>query len=62
MNPITWAFGATIVSRMLSAYKKNKMGYESRIQISGGEMSKFIITFFLLYAWMWFWIGIIESI
>ena len=62
MNPITWAFGATIVSRMLSAYKKKNMGYESRIQISGGEMSKFLITFFLMYGWMWFWIGIIESI
>ena len=62
MNPITWAFGATIVSRMLSAYKKKYMGYESRIQISGGEMSKFLITFFLMYGWMWFWIKVIESI
>ena len=62
MNPITWAFGATIVSRMLSAYKKKNMGYESRIEISGGEMSKFLITFFLMYGWMWFWIKVIESI
>lgn len=61
MNPITWAFGATILSRLLSAYKKSK-GYESRIEISGGEMSKFLITFFLMYGWMWFCIGIIESI
>ena len=62
MNPVTWALGATLVSRMLSAYKKKKKGYESRIEISGGEMSKFLITFFLMYGWMWFWIKVIESV
>jgi len=61
MNPVTWALGATILSRLLSTYKKSK-GYESRIEISGGEMSKFLITFFLMYGWMWFWIKVIESI
>jgi len=61
MNPVTWAFGATILSRMLSTYKKSN-GYESRIEISGGEISKFLITFLLMYGWMWFWINVIESI
>ena len=61
MNPVTWALGATILSRLLSTYKKSK-GHESRIEISGGEMSKFLITFFLMYGWMWFWIKVIESI
>lgn len=62
MNPITWAFGATLVLRMLSSYKKKKKGYESRVEISGGEMSKFLITFFFMYGWLWFWFGIIKSI
>ena len=62
MNPVKWAFAFTVLSRLISELKKRNTGIPSSINISGGEFSKFLITYFVFYLWMSFCIFIIELI
>ena len=59
MNIVEWTFMFTLLSRFISLSRYKRLGTESRIQISGGEVSKFILTFFFLYCWNAFWFTII---
>ena len=60
MSIIEWTFAATVLSRFISLRRQTKRGEPSRINVSGGEISKFIITFFLLYLWNAFWFTILS--
>lgn len=60
MNIVEWTFAATLLSRFISLRKQTKRGEPSRISVSGGEISKFIITFFILYLWNAFWFTILN--
>ena len=55
MGAIEWAFAGTLLVRFISLRKQRLRGEPSRVQISGGEISKFMLTFFFLYIWNSFW-------
>ena len=59
MSIIEWTFMCALLSRMISLYRYRKNGTQSNIQISGGELSKFLITFFVLYLWNALWFTVI---
>jgi hypothetical protein len=62
MSLLEWTFAATLISRFIALRRVAKSGEPARIQISGGEISKFMLTFVFLYIWNAFWFRLIESI
>ena len=62
MSIIEWTFAATVLARALSHWRYATRGETSRIEISGGEISKFILTFFFLYCWNAFWFTVIAML
>jgi len=55
MEALEWAFAGTLLARFISLRRQRLRDEPSRVQISGGEISKFMITFFILYCWNAFW-------
>ena len=59
MSIVEWTFAATLLARFISHYRQTKRGVPSRINVSGGEISKFLLTFVFLYIWNAFWFTIL---
>lgn len=59
MSIVEWTLAGTLLARAISHYKYAKRGEPSRIQISGGEISKFLLTFVFLYIWNAIWFTVI---
>jgi len=62
MGAIEFAFAGTLLVRFISLRRKRLRDEPSRVQISGGEISKFLITFFFLYCWNAFWFRILGGL
>ena len=59
MSIVELTFAGTVLARAISHWRHARRGESSRIQISGGEISKFLLTFVFLYCWNAFWFTII---
>lgn len=62
MSIVEYTLLFTIISRFISHARYRRLGTQSNIQISGGEISKFILTFFFLYCWNAVWFTIIRML
>lgn len=60
MSILGWTFAATLLSRFIALRRIAKSDEEPRVEISGGEISKFMLTFVFLYIWNAVWFTIFN--
>ena len=60
MGILGWTFAATLISRFIALRRESKLDEETRIKVSGGEMSKFLLTFVFMYIWYAVWFTILQ--
>jgi hypothetical protein len=62
MEALEWAFAITLITRFISLRRQKTRDEPSSVHISGGEISKFLITFFFMYCWYGFWFRILGGL
>jgi len=60
MNLIAFTFAGTLISRFIALRRREKSGEEPRIQVLGGETTRFLLTFIFLYIWNTIWFALIN--
>lgn len=59
MSVLEWTFMLSLISRFIALRNREKSGEEPRIQVLGGEGTRFLLTFIFLYIWNSFWFRLI---
>jgi hypothetical protein len=59
MSVLKWTFMFSLISRFIALRNREKSGEEPRIQVLGGEVTRFLLTFIFLYIWNAFWFRLI---
>jgi len=60
MNLIGFTFAGTLISRFIALRRVERSGEPPRIQVLGGEVTRFMLTFIFLYVWNSLWFKLAE--